>query len=85
MGVPPTGKQITVSATLVERFKDGKLVEHKSLFDTLGMMQQLGLVPLPQPGCRTSPLCALCSKSICVSSRQLFPGKFDLSIPSYSS
>ena len=50
MGVPPTGKQISVSATLIERFKDGKLVEHKSLFDTMGMMQQLGLVPASRPG-----------------------------------
>ena len=49
MGLPPTGKQIVVSAVIIDRFKDGKSVEHWSLFDSLGMMQQLGLVPPPQP------------------------------------
>lgn len=44
-GIPPTGKLIKVGATLIERLKDGKLVEHWSLFDNLGLMQQLGLVP----------------------------------------
>lgn len=50
MGVPPTGKPIAVSAIITERFRDGKSVEHWSLFDTLGMMQQLGLIPPPQSG-----------------------------------
>jgi len=49
MGLPPTGKQIVVSAVIVDRFRDGKSVEHWSLFDSLSMMQQLGLVPPPQP------------------------------------
>jgi steroid delta-isomerase-like uncharacterized protein len=46
-GIPPTGKQISIGATLFERLKDGKLVEHRSLFDSLAMMQQLGLIPKP--------------------------------------
>ena len=49
MGLPPTGKRLVVSAVITERFRDGQSVEHWSLFDTLGMMQQLGLVPPPQP------------------------------------
>jgi steroid delta-isomerase-like uncharacterized protein len=49
MGLPPTGKRIVISAVITERFRDGKSVEHWSLFDSLGMMQQLGLVPPPQP------------------------------------
>ena len=48
-GLPPTGKQIAVEAIITERIKDGKSVEHRSLFDRLGMMQQLGLLPPPQP------------------------------------
>jgi len=48
-GLPPTGKQISIGATIIERIRDGKLVEHWSLFDSLAMMQQLGLVPAPQP------------------------------------
>lgn len=49
MGLPPTGKQLAVSAIITERFREGKSVEHWSLFDSLSMMQQLGLVPPPQP------------------------------------
>jgi predicted ester cyclase len=49
MGLPATGKQVAVGAVIIERFRDGQSVEHWSLFDSLGMMQQLGLVPPPQP------------------------------------
>lgn len=47
-GLAPTGKQIAISAILIERIKDGKIEEHWSLFDQLSMMQQLGLIPPPQ-------------------------------------
>jgi steroid delta-isomerase-like uncharacterized protein len=48
MGLPPTGKKIEIEAFIVEHLKDGKSVEHWSLFDQLTMLQQLGLVPPPQ-------------------------------------
>ena len=48
MGLPPTGRRIEIEAYIVERVKDGKSVEHWSLFDQQTMMQQLGLVPNPQ-------------------------------------
>ncbi len=48
-GLPPTGKNIVISAFIVERIKDDKAVEHWSLFDQRSMMQQLGLIPPPQP------------------------------------
>jgi steroid delta-isomerase-like uncharacterized protein len=47
-GLPPTGKTIEVSAILVERIRDGQVVEHWSLFDNLSMLQQLGLIPAPE-------------------------------------
>lgn len=50
MGLPPSGKQIEVSAVTIERIKDGKIVERRVESDWLGMMQQLGLVPPPKPG-----------------------------------
>jgi hypothetical protein len=31
----------------VIRFRDGKMVEHWGVADRLGMIQQLGLLPLP--------------------------------------
>jgi steroid delta-isomerase-like uncharacterized protein len=48
-GIPPTGKRIAVSAFIVDRIRDGKIVEHWSLFDQMGMMQQLGVVAAPSP------------------------------------
>jgi steroid delta-isomerase-like uncharacterized protein len=45
MGIPPTGKQVTVSGITISRVKGGKVVEEWSNWDTLGMLQQLGVVP----------------------------------------
>ena len=45
MGIPPTGKQVTVSGLTISRVKDGKIVEEWSNWDTLGMLRQLGVVP----------------------------------------
>jgi predicted ester cyclase len=47
MGIPPTGKQVTVTGIDVYRVAGGKLVERWGEFDQMGMMQQLGVVPLP--------------------------------------
>lgn len=46
-GVAPTGKAINVTGMNVERFRDGKIVEHWSQFDSLGLMRQIGAVPAP--------------------------------------
>ncbi len=45
MGIAPTGKQVTVSATVISRFAGGKEVEAWSNIDMLGMFQQLGVSP----------------------------------------
>jgi predicted ester cyclase len=44
-GLPPSGKQIEIGGTSIERIKDGKIVERRVSSDWLGMMQQLGLIP----------------------------------------
>ena len=49
MGVQPTGKQVAWRFITIYRIADGKLAEVWSEADQLGMMQQLGLVPPPQP------------------------------------
>ena len=52
-GIPPTGKKAVVQGMNISRLEGGKVVEDRSEIDALGMMQQLGVVPLP-PGERTS-------------------------------
>ncbi len=47
MGTPPTGKQVTSTGMSVFRIANGKIVEHWGENDALGVMQQLGLVPMP--------------------------------------
>jgi predicted ester cyclase len=44
MGIPPTGNKITITFINIDRFADGKLVEHRSESDMLGLMQQLGAI-----------------------------------------
>lgn len=47
MHIPATGKQVTESIIAVVRFTDGKVVEVWSQADTLGFLQQLGVIPTP--------------------------------------
>jgi steroid delta-isomerase-like uncharacterized protein len=44
-GVPPTGKQFTITSIDLDRLTNGKIVEHWSIADQLGLMQQLGVIP----------------------------------------
>ena len=45
-GIPPTGKKIDVSAISIHRMQAGKIAETWEVWDTLGFLQQLGVVPL---------------------------------------
>ncbi len=47
MGIAPTGKQVTVTGISIQRIANGKIVEEWSNYDMLGMLQQLGVVPMP--------------------------------------
>jgi steroid delta-isomerase-like uncharacterized protein len=47
MGIPPTGKQATITAIYILRFANGKGVEVWANSDDLGAMQQLGVIPTP--------------------------------------
>jgi len=49
-GVPPTGKKMTIRGVSIERVVGGKFVETWERYDSLGFMQQLGLVPKPGKG-----------------------------------
>jgi steroid delta-isomerase-like uncharacterized protein len=45
MGIPPTGKQITVTGTNTYRITSGKIVEQRSDYDPWGILRQLGVFP----------------------------------------
>jgi predicted ester cyclase len=46
-GIAATGNPFTMTATVVHRIENGKLAEKWSDKDVLGMLQQLGVVPMP--------------------------------------
>jgi steroid delta-isomerase-like uncharacterized protein len=47
MGIPATGKQASFPGIVISRIANGNIVEEWEIFDTLGMLQQLGVVPAP--------------------------------------
>ena len=47
-GIAPSGREVTMSGIDIIRLKEGKMVEDRVEVDQLGMMQQLGVIPLPQ-------------------------------------
>ena len=47
MGIAPTGKQVSIGGISIYRFTDGKMQQAWIEYDMLGLLQQLGVVPLP--------------------------------------
>ena len=50
MGVPPTGKSVSVGVIDIIRVADGKFAEHWGQMDSMAMMQQLGAIGTPGQG-----------------------------------
>ena len=48
MGHQPTGKAFAVGHVYIWRIADGKIIEHWGSRDDLGLLGQLGLLPLGQ-------------------------------------
>ena len=46
-GVPPTGRQVTMSGIDFSRVVDGKIAEHWAQFDMVGALQQIGALTAP--------------------------------------
>jgi steroid delta-isomerase-like uncharacterized protein len=44
-GIPATGKKVEVPGIWIHRIAGGKIVESWNVWDTLGMLQQMGVVP----------------------------------------
>ena len=45
MGVPATGRQVTVEVADVFRLADGRIAEEWAMMNAMGLMQQLGVIP----------------------------------------
>jgi steroid delta-isomerase-like uncharacterized protein len=45
VGIPPTGQHATLAGMTIYRFEAGKIAEAWWVYDSLGMMQQLGIIP----------------------------------------
>ena len=45
LGIPATGKSLTVKGVVIDRFAGGRMADSRILMDSLGMMQQLGVIP----------------------------------------
>jgi predicted ester cyclase len=46
-GMPASGKRAAWDEVHIARVAEGKLAEHSAVYDQLGMLQQLGFVPVP--------------------------------------
>ena len=49
-GIPPTGKEATLTSTDIYRIVDGKIVEQWTEGNMLSLLQQLGVLPTPEHG-----------------------------------
>jgi len=47
MGIPPTNRPISVEAISIFRIEDGRIAEEWTVWDALGLLQQIGAVPEP--------------------------------------
>ena len=48
-GIPATGNELRMTATVIHRIEDGRLVEKWSDKDVLGFLVQLGVISMPSP------------------------------------
>ncbi len=54
MGLPPTGRRVSASFILLTRLAGDKLTEVHTQADYLGLLQQLGAIPSPEPAQTTA-------------------------------
>ena len=47
-GIPATGKTSTVTGIVIDRLVNGMIAESWAIFDQFGMLQQLGVIPMPE-------------------------------------
>ncbi len=47
MGIPPSGRTVTISGVDIHRLRGGRMAEHWHVIEQLQMLQQLGAIPAP--------------------------------------
>jgi steroid delta-isomerase-like uncharacterized protein len=47
LGIPPTGRQVSVDAWTLDRFRDGKMTQSRIIMDVAGLLVQLGVLAPP--------------------------------------
>ena len=47
LGIPATGRTVSVEAWTLDRYRDGRLAESRIIMDVAGMLVQLGIIPAP--------------------------------------
>ncbi|GAC1558433.1 MAG: hypothetical protein NVS9B9_21310 [Ktedonobacteraceae bacterium] len=47
MGIPPSSKRVSITGMTITHFASGKATESWGSYDTLGMLQQIGAIPMP--------------------------------------
>lgn len=45
IGIPATGHRVEVKGVVIDRLEGGKMSDSRILMDTMGMLQQLGVIP----------------------------------------
>ena len=45
LGIPATGRGVSVKGVVIDRIVGGLMTDSRILMDTMGLMQQLGVVP----------------------------------------
>lgn len=48
LGLPSTGKRFTISGIDIYSLRDGRMAEHWHVVDQLSLLQQLGVIPMPE-------------------------------------
>ncbi len=49
LGIAATGKPVDVWGVVIDVVRDGRFAESRLIMDTLGLMQQLGVIPTSSP------------------------------------
>jgi hypothetical protein len=70
MGPAPTGRRVRTSGIDVFRLADGKLAEHWATVDALGMLRQIGVVPVPGPASLVRTVAHMARKRLATAARR---------------